>query len=112
MAVGHLAAARLAVLPFAPLLWLCACALVASAGGITSRIPKSARGLVGALAAGVVLGGILSVQMDVYSRISGVRALENDSYFFALLLVEIAVALLVILRLAYTKRRKEGSRCG
>lgn len=107
MAMRGLTPARLTVLPFAPTLWLYMWWVPTSARRLTRAWPRWLRvPLLGTLiAAGFV--GILLAQADVYTRMTGIRVLANDSYFLGLFLVEIAIGLLLGVRLAYKEQRGE-----
>jgi hypothetical protein len=104
MAIGRLAAARLAVLPFAPLLWPYAWWLVSF---VRRRVPQSMRGPVGPVAGGVGIGAALFAQADVYTRMTGIWAVANDNYFLGVILVEIAIMVLVVFLWTRREQSKE-----
>lgn len=107
--IGRVAAARLAVLPFAPVLWLYAWWVLTFAKKLTRRWPGWLKApVVGPLYAGGLVG-ILMAQGDLYTRMTGIWVLESDNYFFALLLAELAVGIILIFRLAYKERRREAA---
>lgn len=107
MAIGRLNAARLAVLPFAPILWLYAwAALSLVKHRMRTRSQLLISGEILIVTAGFV--GILFAQSDVYRKMTGISVLENDNYFFTLFVAEIIVMILVIFRFAYKERQREG----
>lgn len=104
--IGRLATGRLAVLPFAPVLWLYAwAALSLVKHRMRTRSQLLISGQILIVTAGFV--GILYAQSEVYSRITRIWVPAKDNYFFVLFIAETIVMILVIFRLAYKERRRE-----
>jgi hypothetical protein len=109
MAIGRLTAARLAVLPFAPALWAFFVWVAASGRKLAPKLPKSLRAPILGVVYSAVLVGLLYAQGDVYQRMTGIRVLAGDNYFFTLFVSEIIVGIALGFRLLYRDRRKERS---
>jgi hypothetical protein len=98
--------ARLAMLPFAALLWFMGWSL--RFWPIPIKNPF-VRVLVQLTAAVIIVGDILG-QMSAYRSLSGIRGnLNDDNVFFALFLGEFVIGLCLIFSSAFALRRKERS---
>ncbi len=102
-------AARLAVLPFAPLLWVYFWCVLSFAKRLTRSWPRSLRAPVVGLLYAAELLRILLAQGKLYSRMTGIWVLGHDVYFMSVLLSELAVGILLVVRLAFHERRRGGS---
>jgi len=95
--------ARLAMLPFAALIWLTMWSLRFLPTPITNPLKRFIVQVV--LAA--VLGGSVIAQMFLYKSLSGLRVLKNDKFFNAAVIMEGSIAICFLFASAFVRRRKE-----
>ncbi len=97
--------ARLVLLPFAVLEWSAVWLL----RYVPSPIKNPPTRLLIQLAFGVGILGPWFVEATLYSSMTGIHILKNDDFFFGLTVAQHLVAVIILLRVAYERRRKGGT---
>lgn len=109
MVIESLAEGRILALPFAPALWLYAWCVATAAKRLTRTWPRWFKV---PLFGGLFTAGLLAIvfgQIIVYRKMTGIRVLNKDDYFFALFLAEMFVGGALMIWLAYREQAREES---
>jgi uncharacterized membrane protein len=95
--------ARLAMLPFAALIWL----TMWSLRFLPTPIKNPLKRIIIQIFLVVTLGGSVIVQMLLYKSLSGIRVLGNDRFFNVASYMESIIAICLLFASAFERRRKE-----
>src|SRR5712671_73007 len=95
--------ARLAILPFAALIWL----MMWSLRFLPTPINNPLKRLIIQIFLAATLGGSVIAQMLLYKSLSRIRVLENDRFFNVAVSMEGIIAICFGFASAFERRRKE-----
>jgi len=95
--------ARLAVLPFAALIWL----IIWSLRFLPTPIKNPLKRIIIQIFLVVTLGGSVIAQMLLYQSLSGIRVLKNDRFFTVAVSMEAIIGICFGFASAFERRRKE-----